>query len=184
MTIVMAIFGVVTGFSTSRAARGLPLSIGRDPRLVGVATGSVMLLVIVACLATVWSLMRVDIRQWALSYVLAYAAGILAASFRRSEKVSASTTSAPDPAWRHIRTVPRLLVAVLLLAGPLYFVVTAWSSEGGPLVALLCMAVVLVLTIWLQRLRCPVCNRRFFGPGAYWADRCASCRSRCPIAER
>src|SRR3989441_1857821 len=179
--IVMAIFGLVTGFSSVRvAAHSFPVSIGSNSRMKGMAAAGLMFLIILIGLALVWPLMKEGVRQWALSYVLAYAAGMLAGSYGRVEKNGASVTGPPSPAWWRIRIVPRLFVAVLLLAGPLYLVVTAFTPQRGPLVTLICMAVVLVLTIWLQRLRCPACGRRFFGPGAYWSDRWASYPPRGP----
>jgi len=184
--IVMAIFGLVTGFSTVRVGHSLPISIVRDSRLKGMAAGGVMLLIGVIGLALVWPLMKEGVRQWALSYVLAYVAGMLVASYARVDKTGASVTGPPGPAWRQIGLAPKLFVAVLLLTGPLYLLVTAFAPTGGPWVTLTCMVVFLVLTIWLQRLRCPACGRRFFGPGAYWAywsERCAFCGSRRPRSE-
>jgi len=181
--IVMAILGLVTGFSTVRVGHSLPISIVRDSRLKGIAAGSVTLLIGVIGLALVWPLLKEDIRQWALSYVLAYAAGMLAASYARVDKNGTSVMGPPGLAWRQIGLAPKLFVAVLLLTGPLYLLVTAFAPTGGPLVTLTCMAVFLVLTIWLQRLRCPACGRRFFGSGAcwaYWSERCAFCGSRRP----
>jgi len=184
--IVMAIFGLVTGFSTVRVGHSLPISIVRDSRLKGMAAGGVMLLIGVIGLALVWPLMKEGVRQWALSYVLAYAAGMLVASYARVDKNGASVMGHPSPAWRQISLAPKLFVAVLLLTGPLYLLVTAFAPTGGPLVTLTCMVVFLVMTIWLQRLRCPACGRRFFGPGAYWvswSERCAFCGSRRPRSE-
>jgi len=178
--VVMAIFGLVTGFSTVRAGHSLPISIVRDFRLKGLAAGSVMLLIGVIGLALVWPLMKEGVRQWTLSYVLAYAAGMLVASYGRVEMNGASITRPRGPACLQIRLIPKLVVAVLLLAGPMYLLVTAFTPAGGPFVTLMCMAVFLVLTIWLQRVRCPACGRRFFGPGTYWSERCASCGSRSP----
>ena len=178
--IIMAIFGLVTGFSTVRVGQSLPISIVRDSRLKGVAAGGVILLIGVIGLALVWPLMKEGVRQWALSCVLAYAAGTLVASYARVDTNDVSVTAPPGPAWRQIGLAPKLYVAVLLLTGPLYLLVTAFAPTGGPLVTLTCMAVFLVLTIWLQRLRCPACGRRFFGPGTYWSERCASCGSRSP----
>lgn len=184
--IIMAIFGLVTGFSTVRVGQSLPISIVRDSRLKGVAAGGVILLIGVIGLALVWPLMKEGVRQWALSCVLAYAAGMLVASYAKVDTNDVSVTAPPGPAWRQIGLAPKLYVAVLLLTGPLYLLVTAFAPTGGPLVTLTCMAVFLVLTIWLQRLRCPACGRRFFAPGAYWAswsERCAFCGSRRPRSE-
>lgn len=178
--IVMAIFGFVTGFSTTRVAQSLPISIVRDSRLKGMAGGGLMLLIVLIGLTLVWPLMKEGVRQWALGYVLAYAAGMFAASYARVDKNGASVTGPPGPAWQQIRLVPKLFVAVLLLTAPVYLLVTAFTPAGRTLVPLILMAAFLVLTILLQRLRCPACGRRFFGPGAYWSDRCASCGSRCP----
>jgi len=44
--IVMAIFGVVTGFSTVRVAHNFPISIVSDSRLKGMAAGGFMFLII------------------------------------------------------------------------------------------------------------------------------------------
>jgi hypothetical protein len=84
--VVMAIFGLVTGFSTVRVGYSLPISIVRDVRLKGLAAGSVMSLIGVIGLALVWSLMKEGVRQWTLSYVLAYVAGMLAASYKESRQ--------------------------------------------------------------------------------------------------
>src|SRR5437773_440744 len=176
----MAILGLVTGFSSSRVAHSVPMRIVRDPRLNGVAAGGLIFLILLIALALVWQLMTVDVRRWALSYALAYAAGMLAASYGRAEKNIVTVTGPPNPAWRWIRIVPRVFVAVLLLAGPLYLLVASLVPGAETLITLICMALALLLTIALQRLRCPACGRRFFGPGAYWSDRCASCRVRRP----
>src|SRR5882724_5278524 len=90
--VVMAIFGFVTGFSTVRVGHSLPISIVRDFRLKGLAAGSVILLIGVIGLALVWPLMKEGVRQWTLSYVLAYAAGMLVASYGRVEMNGASVT--------------------------------------------------------------------------------------------
>ena len=164
--VVMAIFGLVTGFSTVRAGHSLPISIVRDFRLKGLAAGSVMLLIGVIGLALVWPLMKEGVRQWALSYVPAYAAGMLVASYARVDKNGASVMGLPGPAWRQIGLAPKLFVAVLLLTGPLYLLVTAFAPTGGPLVTLTCMVVFLVLTIWLQRLAVPCMWSKVFWPGS------------------
>ena len=129
--VVMAIFGLVTGFSTVRAGHSLPISIVRDFRLKGLAAGSVMLLIGVIGLALVWPLMKEGVRQWTLSYVLAYAAGMLVASYGRVEMNGASITRPRGPACLQIRLIPKLVVAVLLLAGPMYLLVTAFTPAGA-----------------------------------------------------
>ncbi len=176
--IAMAIFGLVTGFLTTWAGHGLLIGSRRDSHLKGIAAGGLMLLVIILGVAVVWPLMKGDVRQWVLSYVLAYAAGMLAASYRRVDRTDAPFTKPPHPAWQRIHVAPKLLVAVLLLAGPSYLVVTGFTPQAGPLVALIGMVAVLVLTVWLQRVRCPACGGKFFRSGAYWNNRCASCGAR------
>src|SRR5260370_18089420 len=140
-----------------------------------------MLVIGVLGLDVVWPLMKGGVRQWTLSYVRAYAAGMLVASYGRVEMNGASITGPRGPACLQIRLIPKLVVAVLLLAGPMYLLVTAFTPAGGPFVTLTCMAVFLVLTIWLQRLRCPACGRRFFGPGPSSRRRCPSCCSTSPV---
>ena len=142
-----------------------------------------MLLVILVVLALVWPLMKAGARQWVLGYVLAYAAGAIAASYRRIDEtgsLAARPHGPPDRAWNKLRIVPIVIIGVVLLAGPLYLVVAAFTVEAAPLVALVGMVVILILTILLRRLRCPACGRPFFGVGAYWADRCASCGAHRP----
>jgi hypothetical protein len=182
-TIVMAVFGLMTGFSTIRVADNIPISSVSNSRLKSMAAGSLILLVMLIGLALVWSLMEQGVREWALSYILAYAAGMLAALRSRiDERSPTPVTGHIGRSWRQIRLVPKLFVAVLLLTVPFYFLISAFTPSGKTWFPLVWMAVFLAITIWLQRLLCPTCGRKFFGPGAwrYWSSRCAACGTRCP----
>jgi len=102
--VVMAIFGFVTGFSTVRVAQ-LPDQYRADFRLKGLAAAALSADRGIG-LALVWPLMKEGVRQWTLSYVLAYAAGMLVASYGRVEMNGASVTGPSRSACLQIRPFP------------------------------------------------------------------------------